>query len=78
MSRTRCEELTEKQRGILESIVNYIETNKISPTIRELCSINKLKSTGTVQDHLQKLKSKGYITYIEHSGRSIVVLNRGD
>lgn len=67
-------ELTEKQRKIYYSIKEYIKKNKISPTVRELCLINEVKSTATIHDFLQILKEKGYITYIEHSGRSIVIL----
>ena len=66
--------LTEKQEKVLLSIKRYIKKNKISPTIRELCKINNVSSTQTIHDYLQRLKAKGYLTYIENSGRSIVIL----
>lgn len=68
------EELTEKQINIYKSIKAYIKEHKISPTVRELCELNDIKSTCTIHDYLMKLKEKGYITFIEHSGRSIVIL----
>ena len=67
-------ELTEKQRIVFENIKKFIKENKISPTIRELCKIVGVSSPCTIHDHLRRLKEKGYITYIEHSGRSIIVL----
>lgn len=63
--------LTKKQELIYQSIKRYIRENKKSPTIRELCLINNLSSTSTIHDYIVKLKDKGYITYIENSGRSI-------
>ena len=74
MNNNNYEDLTEKQEKILISIKKYIKKNKISPTVRELCLINDIKSTATIHDFMEILKNKGYITYIEHSGRSIVVL----
>ncbi len=70
--------LTEKQTKVLESIKNYIKEHEISPTIRELCEINNVSSTQTIHEYLQKLKEKGYISYIEHSGRSIKLLKKGE
>ena len=69
-------ELTEKQKKIYKSIKAYIKEHKISPTVRELCELNGLKSPATVHDYLERLKEKGYITYIKHSGRSIVILKK--
>lgn len=69
-------ELTKRQEEVLKSIKKYIKQNKISPTIRELCEINDVSSPQTIHQHLQTLKGKGYISYIEHSGRSIVVLKK--
>jgi len=67
-------ELTQKQEKIYKSIKKYIKENKISPTVRELCEINGFSSPCTIHDYMERLKAKGYITFIEHSGRSIVIL----
>lgn len=68
------EALTDKQKEVLKTIKRYIKENRISPTIRELCKILDIKSTATIQQHLERLKDKGYITYIYHSGRSIAIV----
>lgn len=65
------EPLTKKQESFYQSIKKYIKENKIAPTVRELAYINNLKSFSTVHDYIEKLKNKGYITFIEHSPRSI-------
>ena len=62
--------LTKKQESIYQSIKRYIKENKEAPTVRELAKINN-RSIGTIHDYIVKLKDKGYITYIENSGRSI-------
>ena len=62
--------LTKKQESIYQSIKRYIKENKEAPTVRELAKINN-KSISTIHDYIVKLKDKGYITYIENSGRSI-------
>lgn len=64
------EPLTKKQESIYQSIKRYIKENKEAPTVRELAKINN-KSISTIHDYIVKLKDKGYITYIENSGRSI-------
>ena len=62
--------LTKKQESIYQSIKRYIKDNKEAPTVRELAQIHN-KSISTIHDYIVKLKDKGYITYIENSGRSI-------
>lgn len=71
------EYLTKKQESFYQSIKKYIKENKISPTVRELAKINNLSSPGTAHDYIAKLRDKGYITYIEHSGRSIRIKRKG-
>lgn len=62
--------LTKNQELIYQSIKRYIKENKEAPTVRELAKINN-RSISTIHDYIVKLKDKGYITYIENSGRSI-------
>ena len=64
------EPLTKKQESIYQSIKRYIKENKEAPTVRELGEIHN-KSISTIHDYIVKLKDKGYITYIQNSGRSI-------
>ena len=66
--------LTNKQKEILQVIINYIEKEKISPTVRELCSITGIKSTSTIHGYLRRLELKGYIARRKDSPRSLIVL----
>ncbi len=67
------EDLTEKQKFIYEAIKYYISKYGFSPTIRELCEIVGLKSTGTIHAYLKILKRKGYIDYIFNRNRTITI-----
>lgn len=66
--------ITDKQKVILEVIINYIEKEKISPTVRELCEIIGVKSPATIHTHLNKLEENGYISKRKDSPRSLRVL----
>ena len=67
-------ELTLKQKLVLDKIKLYINKNKISPSIRDLCFLCGVNSTATMYVHLQKLKSKGYIDYQDRKPRTIKVM----
>ena len=58
-----------------EEILNYIEKNinnkGYPPTVREICKAVNLKSTSTVQYHLNKLVKLGYLQKGRHISRSI-------
>lgn len=66
--------LNEREAQILDAIKDYIEANGFSPTVRELCEIVGLKSSSTVHNHLKKLQSKGFITKMGNSPRTIKIL----
>lgn len=66
--------LTEIQRKILDIIIKYKKENKMSPTVREIGEITKIKSTSTVQGHLNSLEKKGFIERKSSIPRSIIVL----
>lgn len=66
--------MTERQKEIYEAIKEYIEENKISPTVRELCKITGSKSTSTVHSILDRLQDKGYISKRKDSPRSIAIV----
>lgn len=63
--------LTEKQTRILDIIKNYIEKEKIPPTVREICKIAGINSTSSVQAHIDRLEKKGYIKRDKGCNRSI-------
>jgi repressor LexA len=68
--------LTKKQEEILELIINYIDENKISPTVRELTALYGLKSTATMHEYLSKLRKRGYINWFDGMPRTLKVLKR--
>lgn len=69
-SKLQGEKVREK---MLSFIVNYIEENKYSPTVREICNGAGLKSNSSVAYHLIKLREEGKINYIDYEPRTITV-----
>lgn len=63
--------LTQKQQKIFNIIKNYIDKEKIAPTVREIAQFAELASTSTVHRHLKRLEDKGYIYKSENCPRSI-------
>ncbi len=55
------QELTKKQKGILDFIKESQLQNGTPPTLREIMRKFGFKSIGTVQDYLRILEDKGYI-----------------
>ena len=55
------EDLTEKQRQVLDVVRRVMETRGIPPTVREIGATLGLSSSCTVKKHLDTLETKGYI-----------------
>lgn len=53
--------LTEKQKQILDFIENYIEQNSYAPSLEKIKRHFKLSSFGTIHQHIENLKEKGYL-----------------
>lgn len=53
--------LTEKQRWILDFVVEFLRKNGAAPTLREIGARFGIRSTNGVDDHLTALEKKGYI-----------------
>ena len=67
------EELTEKQRQILEYIKSEIMSRGYPPSVREICTAVQLKSTSSVHSYLSALEEKGYIRRDPTKPRAIEV-----
>ncbi len=64
-------ELTDKQRQILDYIVEMVRTRGYPPTIRQIGARFKISSTNGVRTHLSALERKGYIRRAPWSARGI-------
>ena len=71
-------DLTSKQRDILEYIEDHVSRKGYPPSVREICEAVGLKSTSTVHGHLQRLEKKGYIRRDQTKPRAIGVLEGSD
>jgi len=63
--------VSKKQEEILSYIDKNIDIKGYSPTVREICKAVNLKSTSTVQYHLNKLVNLGYLQKDRNISRSI-------
>src|SRR6476620_11427127 len=70
------EELTDRQKEILQFIVRETETRGFPPTIREIGEEMDIRSTNGVNDHLKALERKGYLNRGEQQSRSLVPTKR--
>ena len=63
--------ITKKQKQVFDFINTYISENGISPTIEEIRKKLKLKAVSTIHEHINSLKTKGYLLKSENSARSL-------
>lgn len=70
------DELTDRQKEILQFIIREAETRGFPPTIREIGEEMGIASTNGVNDHLKALERKGYLTRGEQQSRSLVPTKR--
>lgn len=68
------EQLTVKQQRVLDFITDYMDSEKVPPTIREIAAHFSYASPGTVQDYLKILKDKGLINIKRNFYRGIELL----
>ncbi|MDX1644989.1 MAG: transcriptional repressor LexA [Thermoanaerobaculia bacterium] len=69
--------LTERQKSILDFIVEFQEREGISPTHKEICEEFGYSSYGTVHKHLKLLTEKGYIKRAWNQKRGVQVVHHG-
>ncbi|HEY1074554.1 MAG TPA: transcriptional repressor LexA [Patescibacteria group bacterium] len=53
--------LTPRQREILDYITGFVDSNDYSPSYREIAEHFNLSSTATIAEHIETLKTKGYL-----------------
>ncbi|MFR8087032.1 MAG: transcriptional repressor LexA [Lachnospirales bacterium] len=67
-------ELSQKQRQILDFIIQQQAQRGYPPSVREICEAANLSSTSTVHGHLERLERKGYIRRDPTKPRAIEIL----
>lgn len=68
---------TKKQKEILGFIANFVKNNNSPPTFREISNSLGI-SVGTVQDQLQSLQKKGFLSWIPNKKRSLKLRDNAD
>lgn len=64
--------LTKRQTEILKFVRAFIADHDYAPSYREIAAYFGLKSTATIAEHIESLKTKGYLSNEERSARSLV------
>ncbi|MDD3613543.1 MAG: transcriptional repressor LexA [Clostridiales bacterium] len=67
--------LSDKQKRILDFIKDEIRAKGYPPSVREICDAVGLKSTSTVHGYLERLEKKGYIRRDPTKPRAIEILD---
>ena len=67
------EKLTQRQQQVLDCIKESIKENGCPPSVREICAKVGLKSSSSVQSHLDALERKGYLKRNSSSARALTV-----
>ncbi|MFB6265239.1 MAG: transcriptional repressor LexA [Bradymonadaceae bacterium] len=65
------EDLTGRQRAVLEFIAEHIQKSGYPPTIREIGDHLGINSTNGVNDHLKALERKGYLERKDGKSRAL-------
>jgi len=66
--------LTKRQRQILDFITNFINDNGYAPSIREIGDNFDLSSPATIHAHIENLKNKGLLNTSYNEARSIELI----
>ncbi|MFB3881361.1 MAG: transcriptional repressor LexA [Armatimonadota bacterium] len=70
--------LTDRQREVLKGIHDILRQKRYPPTVREIGERLGLRSSCTVQRHLEALERKGYIKRDRTKARSVEILKAPD
>jgi len=68
--------LTKRQKQILDYIEEYIKKKDYAPTLKEIKRHFRLSSISTVHQHLETLRTKGYLIRLENQPRSIQLIKK--
>lgn len=65
--------MTKRQKQILDFITEFSKKNGLSPTIDEIRRHFRLGSVATIHQHLEALRSKGYLDRTKYKTRSLSI-----
>ena len=68
------ENLTKRQKQILDFVNQFIDNNGYAPSYREIGEHFGLSSSATVAEHVQTLQNKGYLRTDPNEARSIEII----
>nr|WP_252227725.1 transcriptional repressor LexA [Caldicoprobacter algeriensis] len=66
--------ITDKQRKVLEFIKKELKTKGYPPSVREICEGLGIRSTSTVHEYLERLEKNGFIRRDPTKPRAIEIL----
>ncbi len=69
------QELTERQREVLEFIQRKQETDGFAPTLRDIAAHFRFSGPSAVQCHVQALKAKGFLKQLPGRARALQVVD---
>jgi len=69
---------TQRAEEILAFIKDFIRTENLSPSVREICEGVGIRSTSTVHRYLHRLEEEGYLHMADGKNRAIVVTDLED
>jgi repressor LexA len=69
------DELTSRQRKVLDAISMHIKARGFAPSFREIGDVAGLKSPSSVKHQLEVLEEKGYIRMSANKGRAIELIS---
>ncbi len=72
---SNLESLTSAQQELYDWLIEYIRTTQHAPSIRQMMRAMNLRSPAPIQSRLERLRSKGYIDWIEGKARTIRILH---
>lgn len=64
--------MNERLERVYKFMVDYIDENGFSPSVREICAALGIKSTATAYSYIEKLREKGYLNKSPLKKRTIV------
>ncbi len=70
------ENLTERQRQVLNFIIRCLDTHGAPPTLREISAHIGTRGTVTALHHIEAIEKKGYLRRKEGSSRGIVLTGK--